>query len=292
MKSFETYKKVLLDTAELGLVHYRVGNENTAELLKEAIAPSTGRADRLVAIFKLINEFLPKNPTTEKAIYSFLYDSSAKSRLPFDLKKFSYKGKIGSGAMCQVFLLESKEEGLPSYVIKIQRNKYNNTTTEQATEEAGNSKKEYESIKDIYKDLPEVIPKEFTIVIANPTRSRMDIEPNVAFIQRFYGKDIRDFFKEITPEEIVSLCRADAHLLATIKKFIDITLKTYEEKGIVVDFFGLKNLAIINEGNKHSLILLDPHIIYREKNKENWNILEADKAIEYLLKVQGLLSSL
>lgn len=289
MKSFEHYKNTFFTTAERGLGDYRVGTEKTIDLFKKTVGLDTSRAERLIAVFKLIKEFLPQNAVTDKMIESFSADPS---RMPFDFQRFSFEGKIGRGAQCEAFLLSSKEQGLPSYVVKMQNGVTPEMQAPTLAETAKNLKNEYEFIRDMYEELPEIIPPEFTIILENIALTRFVKKPQIAFIQRFYGKDIKDFFKEVSLDEILSLCRLDVNFLVSLKKFIDITLKTYEEKGIIVDFFGPKNLAVINQEGHFSLMLLDPHVIYSNKDMKSWNNIEAQKAIDYLTHLQGLLEHL
>src|SRR3989338_6779769 len=281
MKSFDYYKNTFFTTAERGLSDYRVETEGKINLFQKAVSPETGRSERLVTIFKLIREFLPKDKSTDKIIEKFFQDPNT---LPFNIERLSFEGKIGRGSQCEAYLLTSREEGLPSYVIKVQKSVKPQMQASSLTETAKNLKNEYQSIREMYQELAGIVPKEFSIILENP--SRFIKEPRIAFIQRFYGGSIRDFFKEMSIDEILALCRSDEQFFASLKKFIDITLKIYREKGIVVDFFGPKNLSIIIGKTDTKLVLLDPHIIYSDDDKESWERVEADKTINYLITLQ------
>jgi hypothetical protein len=276
MKSFDHYKRVVLRSAERGLIDYEAGKESKSSIVSKMIAVDSTKAERITSAFKLVKEFLPKNKTVERVLQQFSLDTNS---LPFDMNKLEFKGKVGQGSVCDVYLLESKDEDVPSYVIKIQSHSIEGSNSEKAFQTAKESEGDYKIISGMYKDVPGLIPQEFTLVIENPRHHAYQKEPSVAIIQRFYGRDIRDLFKEISFEDVLSICKSDPEFLATMRSFVDITLKNYNEKGILRD-------------GKNNLVMLDPHIIYSKDDKEMWGKLKADKAVEYLKSLQASLSSI
>lgn len=282
MKSFEHYKNNFFRVAEGGLSDYRAGDESKIDLLKKIIEKESSKGEILLSIFKLIKDFLPKNETTNKAFLDLFQNPD---HLPFDIEKLSYEGKIGKGGQCDAFLLSSRIPELPSYVFKVQNFVTPEMKSDTIEDTAKNLKEEYEYIKDIYKDLPEVIPVEFTIILENP--KNFNKGPRVAFVQRFYGTDIKDFFTELSAEEIFSMCQTDKDFFTNVQKFIEITLKYYREKGIVVDLFGPKNLAVVSNKGCPALVLLDPHVTYSILDGESRiPSSRMNKAISYLTSIQ------
>lgn len=285
MKSLEHYKKTFMWMAERGLADYRQGSEEKMDLFRQATARRTGKAQRMLAAFKLIKEFLPSNERTEKAIDGYFKDTS---RLPFNTETLEYKGHIGGGAACDVLLLESTADGSPSYVVKVQRRINPKVQGETVEATAANLKHEYERIRQIYADIPEIIPKEFTMVMESPFKA--DAGPAVALVQRYYGRHIRDLFSEISREELAGICEREPELKQTLDKFIDITKQHFDDDGEILDFFGPKNLSVVEEAGRHQLVLLDPHVTYSKSDQAEWQELKAEARLDYLYQLKESLA--
>lgn len=267
--------------AERGLADYRAGSEDKMDLFRQVVSPKTGRAEKIRAAFKIIREFLPNNERTDKIIESYFRDTS---KLPFSPEKLEYKGSIGGGAACDALLLESQEDGLPSYVVKVQRAVHPRVKGPTIEETASNMRREYERIRDLYCDVPEIIPKEFTVVIESPFRFNQ--EPMVALVQSYYGRNIRDLFTEITPQEIEALCETEPEFKQTLNKFITTTQQIYDDKQEIVDLFGPKNLSVIENSGKHSLMLLDPHLTYSPGDMKYFVDQDPEDKLTYLRTLQ------
>ncbi len=184
MKSFEHYKRVMIRSAERGLIDHEVGPENRSDIVGRLTSLSTTNEDRLIAAFQLAKELLPKNKYTESFIKKFAFDPN---KLPFNLDTFEFKGRVGEGSICEVYLLESKDNNVPSYAIKIQKNKKLENNAGQVAQKAKDSSNEYQYIQNMYKDVPGLVPEEFTLVIENPRNYIFKNEPRVALVQKFYG---------------------------------------------------------------------------------------------------------
>ncbi len=285
MKSFEHYSKTFFEATERGLANYRSGDEKLFSLISKSVSPNTGNAERIATVFKIIKEFLPKGDKFNKSLEMFFANPG---KLPFDEKQFSFEGKIGKGGQCDVFLLKSKDPKVPSYVMKIQR-KYNLDSIDDKVRGLNEEKKDYEKVRDIYKDVPGLIPAEFSLIAEN--HSKFVKESRVALIQQFQGTDIRDFFNEVSERDIFEICKRDEAFLAKLRKFLDITLKTLDEEGMVIDLFGVRNLVVTKNEDKFDLVFLDPHLFYSKDDKETWNNVEADSFVAYMRHLKRSLDS-
>jgi len=182
-----------------------------------------------------------------------LYDTS---KLPFNLEEFSYEGRIGMGGENYVFLFESREKDVPSFVFKADYK--DSCNADDLLEVARGRKKEYEWMKEQFSEMPDLIPEEHFLITENPKKDRCGI---VASVQKFMGHNLKDLLS--TPlEEVQEMCRENKELRRDIKKFASINMKMYEE-GNIIDLLGKKNVVCAkNEEEKERLILLDPHVTF------------------------------
>lgn len=276
MKSLEQYGHSFKEAAARGLYEYQVGTEAKLDLFKKALSPRTGNAERISTAFKFINELLPQNEKIKRLMNRIFEDPK---ELPFDMERFSFRGRIGSSSECEVLLLESRENGLPSYVLKIQkRDSRDNLDDEVRT--LNQEKREYEDIQKLYGAIPDFIPKEFSLIVQNP--SKYIKESRIALVQQFQGFDLRDFFDDLSEGEILRLCKQDPKFLTNLRSFLDITQKTLDEQGMIIDIFGQKNLVVARDGNKFKLMFLDRHLFYMKDDKESWDKVNADSFVAYL----------
>lgn len=210
----------------------------------EALPSST-----LESIFEMLRQ----------AGHSIQYGPMDFSKLPFNVALLENRGKIGEGGESEVYLLESRQDNKPSYVVKITHTFYDSDSS--ALAEAEEIKEDYGRVKEIYAEIPGLIPKEHLVILENPNIASRH-KSTVGVVQRFYGHNIHDFFEGFSVNEVLAQASRDSRLADKIRKFAQITLKHDEAEQEMVDVFGEKNLCLVKKGNSFDLILLDPHVIY------------------------------
>ena len=88
------------------------------------------------------------------------------AELPINPESFDFKDKIGSGGECNAYLLESREpEKRESVVLKVSHFKQGDPRSLAA--QAADYRTEFERVKNIYKDIPDVVPGEAWLVARN-----------------------------------------------------------------------------------------------------------------------------
>ena len=140
--------------------------------------------------------------------------------------------------------------------------------------QAADYRKEFERVKNIYKDIPDVVPGEAWLVARN--------------VRKFFGTGIRDLFTDISFEELKQLIAKEPGFADTIKKFTADSLNHEAQTGEVVDFLGPKNLSVDRTEDSHRLILLDPHAIQSTHSSDQERNERLRKDLEYLKTVTGV----
>jgi len=209
-----------------------------------------GKYRKTVAIISMIAKIAP-GFVSRKTLE--MIPTEDPNTLPFNLEELDFSGKIGSGGEHKVFLLKSKDEKNPSYVLKI--NFQNHGHLDNIIEKAGEFKKEFEELRDIYSDIPGLIPDEMTIVISHPKNKK----PAMATVQKFLGKNLRDVITGFKEEELLSILRENPKLRGDLVQFYEITMRRYKSNESVADLLGENNLSVVENKDGYSLVFLDPH---------------------------------
>jgi len=253
-ETLNQYKRSFFRAAEMGLVDYEKSNQEVGELASEVVTGKT-KFDRVYAAFKLIKEFMPSVLEESGLVEDWLQNPE---KLPFDIQKLKFRGKIGHGGENDVYLLRSTKPGQPSWALKI--NTHTGEDINHLTQIAAQIKDNYRTLRWKYRELsPESIPPEYHLVVNSPRRGA----GAVATLQPFIGNEIRDFFDDIDFQQRLTLMQAHPSLAQDVATFTRVTNQEYVDPngGSVIDLLGPKNLSVIKNHGVPQLILLDPHLI-------------------------------
>ena len=179
--------------------------------------------------------------------------------LPFR-EELVFKGKIGQGTPRIVYLLESQDPSVKSMVIKVIK-----TPGEDLQKKAVQEKEEIVAIKEIYPDIPDLIPDEHMIITSHPLDKD---KAAVVAVQRFIGKNLRDFFNSVSKDEFLEMLNNDDVLKREFISFAEKTLGHEKEKHEVVDIVGPNNFVVLDENGKKRLRFIDPHWMHRTDRAE------------------------
>jgi len=183
----------------------------------------------------------------------FIYDLD---KLPFNPERYKFREKIGEGGGCNVYLLESVTSNQASIALKLDNGPFKDA--HQAHEHARELNQNYLKAREIYRKIPDLIPNELNLLMANPKGSG----PAVVTLQNFFGYNLRDFFS--TPDsDIQSIIRDDENFARRASEFSKITLAHLSKTGEIIDLLGPNNLSIVDHNQKVNLILLDSHLFYK-----------------------------
>lgn len=279
MKSFEHYITRVDEAAERGLVDYNIGDGSILNLLDKAIK-APGETAKLGFVLSALKQALPAKLSSalEKRLRT-----DYNEELPYNSLKLEFKRKVGHGGESRVFLLESRDENMPSFVIKI--NYVNKGNFEEIIELAKQSAKDYDEIKKIYEGVDGLIPDEFHIVIKNPKTKK----PAVAIFQKFFSGKIKDIF-ELAPEEAAKIIASDENLKNKFNKFMEITLKKRETDGTIIDLAGQANLCLVDRNGKPDLVFLDPHNSSKKDFEEKEREEKIESCLNYLTEICELVA--
>ncbi|NTW22893.1 hypothetical protein HGA34_05150 [Candidatus Falkowbacteria bacterium] len=267
MQSFEHYQKQFSRATETAFVDEQVKNRKMTEHLSTIFGAEESKFDRTVAMLSIMRTLVPVN---------LKYDYKTE-HLPINPERYEFKeGTIGRGGENDVYLLESKVDGAPSMVLKM--NHMDGGNVDQLVARAVEIKKEYEQVKERFKELPDLVPEEFSLIMESPRNGK----PAIATIQQYYGTEIRDIFKLMMRENLPKLLEKNPRLKAEMVNFIRITEAMAAETGNMVDLLGNRNLSIVKAGDEERLLLLDPHLIsHPERNQEEVKARQR-KRLDYL----------
>lgn len=204
-----------------------------------------------------------------QSIQRFLDDTLYHERgLPFDTETYDFDGRIGSGGQSRVYLLQSKKEGVDSLALKVTRQRKQGEDPMPFVE---NLKKEYEHMREIYEDVPDIVPPQYFLLINDPFYKSY---PAAAILQPFEKGELKDFF-DLTGEEVALFAQSDDIFKKQVEGFCDVTLRHMEERGEIIDILGKRNVVVVKSRDGLRLKILDPHPIYsfdgrliREKERD------------------------
>lgn len=281
MNRLVLYGDLLKRNIEEVLTEHDPKIENLRELFELVRQNKGSKYERLKSLFRFLHCLVPVFSDPSKNLKHF----RDTSQLPLNMDLYEFRDKIGKGGESDVYLLESKNPAkTPSLVIKIHLQKQK--SREGLVEEAKRTKMEYEKVRNLYQSTPGVVPNEH-ILIAKDIRKTPLFKngPGVVILQQYFGKNLKDIFSEIPTEELVQIMKKEPDFATEMLEFINTTIQHELETGEVVDFLGPKNLSVAEEGGRHKLIMLDPHVIYssRTNNQKVREMLAVD--LDYLKKL-------
>lgn len=278
-EAFERYVYRSKSAAEQVLLDDKKESHNlTKQELMKKMWTGKSKYERFVSLLRLIKDILPKSLTNidESKLKDLFY---YKKDLPFNPKKYNFGERIGIGGQSRVYLLESQTKENCSWTIKIATPNIEGKTP---LEQVEAFKKEYEYIKKIYKEMPELIPLEHFLMIDDPYhRSKFAA---ATILQPFVSGEIRDIF-DVKPEELKNMSQKNSFFKEQLEKFCSTTLDYAQENGEVIDLLGPKNVSVVKSEEGERLVLLDPHLIYSTPGPEKEQQEQIDQALEFLKKV-------
>ncbi|MEK7598170.1 MAG: hypothetical protein AAB487_00340, partial [Patescibacteria group bacterium] len=265
-------KKQFNRAAEGAFASESIKQIKAADHLATILRSGESKFKRTQALLSLVRKVMP---------VEIGYDYK-KENLPFSPESYEFKdGTIGQGGENDVYLLESKDAGNPSWALKI--NHQDKGDVKELTERAKEIKSEYEKVKSWYETIPDLVPKEYSVILEGPR----DSQAAIATLQEYYGSEIRDIFRDISKEELNDLLAGNPSLSKDLFSFIKISEEQAKQSGEMIDFLGPKNISLIKVGGTDKLILLDPHLISNPQRNEEKVKVEQWKKLESLREFVG-----
>lgn len=252
-------------------------DKNNRELLKQSIEEKS-ICRKVKAILEILKNVLPEE--ISELIRKKISEDVDFEKLPFDLKKLSIdENKINEGMVSEIFILQSKDGSVPSYVLKIDYVSGGNV--EKLHKTAIKDKNEYEEIRNNYHDVENLIPEEYQLIAESPKSKK----PAIITVQKFIEGDIRDIFK-LEEKELIELLKSDESLKSSFLKFMEVSLRLWEEKGKIIDLKGESNLVVVGQkGGGNNLVFLDPHNLSLSQRANGKWMRQLEERLLYLKKI-------
>ena len=269
------YRRRVRRAIEQVLIDEKDQAVDLSESVSKLLSPSNSRYKRAVAGLRIISEFTPQMPMKKlRERYSYKQDS-----MPFNLRDYTLKEKIGKGCINDVFLLQANKKDVPSYVLKIDRGEIGERL-EKLLSTAKEQKEDYERIAAAYKDLPGLIPKEYYLVMHGPSMR----QPVAATIQPFVGENLRDIFVDFEKDELQGLLQRNKTLHEQLDGFVKATRADNTLVEDELDLLGINNLAIVGGKGGERLLMLDPHFRPSRSRSPNYRN-QIEECVGYLEKL-------
>lgn len=208
----------------------------------------------------------------------------------FDPNLYELEPKIlGQGAQAVTYRVFSRDPDIASLVLKISRSLEEQSYTE-LLEVGASLQREHTINTKRYQEVEGFVLPQMQFVGTNPRGKKLALFT----IQEYAGSkdEIRDFFREISEEELFDLIDKDEEFRIAVEAFIRITLQYIESDRQIIDTLGNKNVVVSTRIGKPKIILLDPYnIVDLGEVKNEWR----EKALidkEYLEKIARYIKSL
>lgn len=238
------YAKGFGRATERAFMDEKMEKRKASEHLEILFGEGRSKFDRAIAMMSLLRKILPADVT------KFKYKTE---NLPFNPNRYELRKPIGWGGESDVYLLESKEEGEPSWALKIN---HQEGDPDELSAKAQEIRQKYETVRELYKGIEGLVPQEWTIILEGVKNGK----PAIATIQKYYGKEIRDVFKDVKEEELARILSKNPNLKQSLNQFLRIS-RELGKRGEMVDLLGDGNFSLVEEDGRGKLILLDPHLI-------------------------------
>ncbi|MCX6729905.1 MAG: hypothetical protein NT058_00165 [Candidatus Portnoybacteria bacterium] len=255
-------EQVLLEDREKSL--------DKGKLVHELLRGET-KQERFVSLLRLIKGVLPENLINiDKEKLGKLL--RCEKEPPFNPQEYKLRERIGGGGECQVYLLQGQTEENSSWALKITMPDKNKPKS--ISERLKFIKNQRQKVLDLYQDIPDLIPPEYSLVLSDPNRCEL---PAIATLQPFVSGEIEDIFRR-SPEELVNLTNQDNLFREQLKNFCQKTIDDFKKTGEVLDMLGEENVSVIENKNKEKrLIILDSHLVYNFSEQPIRDLLNNSK---------------
>ena len=282
MESFSYYRNRAANILEEAMTRYEKRSENPSVLLEQILASENAKSLKVLALLRLIRDVLPgcKNSKENLKLFRDLSD------LPINPEVYEFQDLVGSGYESNVYLLESKNAEQKSLVMKVYQRLSGNVDS--LIRRGRELNQEYSQIREWYKDIPDLVPTEAMIVARDVKISPIIPRENTLVIfQKFFGGKLKDLFRGFKPGELEKIIREDPVFAERLKLFAKISVQHEQETGEVVDTLGNNNVCVVRQGEKYSLIILDPHIIHSTRSTNEPNLEQIKKHLYFLSQLMG-----
>lgn len=249
------------------------------EHLKKLLARDSYKQERLSAGINLVGYAVP-------GFEEFLAKAlTKKDKLPFKNVDPSLFFRSGENS---IFLIREDEKSSESKELKVLKINHNSmsSSTEKLLEVANRISGEYKKIKSWYADVPGLVPDESSLIL----HSHLLGKPAVATIQPFLSGEKRGIFEDYTVDELVEKLESDQQLKDNFITFGRKLTNIYDETGECIDLPGERNVVIIEDKGKSSLVLLDPHVIYSPERLRSSSPTVTKKLQERVNHLKSILS--
>lgn len=255
MKETQYYKNEFVRGMDLAFTDGReLVAKNPLKSIYKIIEPGSHTFLRTQALFELIRKAIPEQVWERAGSENFFRDYSA---FPIDPNKYSISHRVGSGAQCDCFLLENKEDAekeAKSLVLKVFQK--SGLTLAELEKKAQQVKGDYSTLKQWYMDMPGLIPEQSQVIMTRFQKPHN--KPMLVVLQQFLGNRVQDVALDFTDEVWKGVCKKHPVLSTQLQQFTDITEDNAKNYGKVPDLLGRNNLSVAWLSGKPNLFFLDP----------------------------------
>jgi hypothetical protein len=207
---------------------------------KGLLHPRSANYDRVASFVGFLEEVVPG--ISERLSQRLM----ASARLPFVASHIEVLG-FGSGAT--VLLLRSPSG---QKVLKIYRRSLGRSS-EGLMALAQEFRQKHTTISGWYGAPSYVVLPTHFLILHGPLLS----QPAVAALQPYVEGEHRDLFTDFETDELFALLRNDPELAQQVLSFARQTIRLYSELRLAPDLLGHRNLAVVTQGNRRKLLLMD-----------------------------------
>lgn len=272
MTSLEHFSDQIFRVVEQGFLGDKT--LSPGELMSILMDSNASKSLKLTSILTFARSVLPKS--LREKLKSTLYDPT---NLPVVAESYEFKGTMGAGGQNDVYLLESSNPELPSFVLKVSIREGSNQAL---TAQAHQFQKEARSVAERYSTVPGLISQEHYFITKSPKVNQGNV---IGAVQGFLGRDLKDIFNEVSRQELTELLK-NSEFREQFVKFSQITIDTWEREDRVIDIMGKENVSIMEmpDGSVR-LIVIDPHDI--NLRQEPGALPEVNRRIDYLQELSS-----
>jgi hypothetical protein len=234
------YPRVLLITLDAAITAPLRPKRRLVDQVQSILGRKSRKFDKVPSAINLVDNIIPG---VSRGLSNYLCTSN---QAPFNS---TYVKLIDYGTGATVFLLERGDEHKVLKVYRKSLGKPLNGLLEVANE----FRRKYELVSSWYNGDFDLVARGEFLILNSPLLG----SPGAAISQQYIYGEKKDFFKDFSDEELLSLMSENENLRKQFIFFAERTISVYSKRELFLDLIGRNNVMLVNNEDNWSIVIID-----------------------------------